>query len=249
MGENELRIEDLWVRPQPDDGEEPEEIIRGLSLTVRSGELHVIMGPNGSGKTTLALALMGSERFEVTRGRVFLNGEEITPLPPEERALHGLFLAFQAPPEVGAVRFGALLREVLKIRGVERPDERIAEALERLRMPVEILQRETYLGFSGGERKRGEMAQLLLLKPQVAVLDEPDTGVDVDSLILVAEAIEWALQEQKTGIILITHYARILELLTSDYRVHVLKGSQLIAHGGPELARRIEEQGYNVIGG
>ncbi len=239
---SEFRVENLFVKPR-----EAEEVtIKGVDLTVKGGELHVIMGPNGSGKTTLSLGIMGSERYEVTEGKILLDGEDITHLPMEERALKGLFLAYQAPPEVKSVNFLTFLREGLKIRGKNGDDSIIKRAFARVGLDEEFLNRELYVGFSGGERKRGEMAQLLLFYPKFAILDEPDTGVDVDSLKLIAGTINEAL-EKGTGIILITHYARILELLPDYYHVHVLIGGQFRAHGGPDLAKSIEKSGFEVF--
>jgi len=239
---SEFRVENLFVKPKEAD----EVTVRGIDLTVKSGELHVIMGPNGSGKTTLSLGIMGSERYEIVDGRILLDGEDITDLPMEKRALKGLFIAYQAPPEVKSVNFLTFLREGLKIRGKNGDNSLIKRAFARVGLDEEFLERELYVGFSGGERKRGEMAQLLLFYPKFAILDEPDTGVDVDSLKLIAGTINEAL-EKGTGIVLITHYARILELLPDFYHVHVLIGGKFRAHGGPELAKSIEKSGFEGL--
>ena len=236
---SEFRVENLFVKPKEAD----EVTIKGVDLSVKSGELHVIMGPNGSGKTTLSLGIMGSERYEIVDGKIFLDGEDITNMPMEERALKGLFIAYQAPPEIRSVNFLTFLRESLKIRGKNGDDSIIKRAFARVGLDDDFLDRELYVGFSGGERKRGEMAQLLLFHPKFAILDEPDTGVDVDSMRLIAGTINEAL-EKGTGIVLITHYARILELLPDDYHVHVLIGGKFRAHGGPDLARSIEKSGF-----
>ncbi|NOY78017.1 MAG: Fe-S cluster assembly ATPase SufC [Calditrichaeota bacterium] len=227
---------------------EKKEILKRISFTLNPGELLVVMGPNGSGKTSLAMTLIGSERYRVTSGKILLNGKDVSELPVEERAKAGLFLAFQAPPEIRSVRFRTLLADALKARGVEEPNRLISPVFERVGLPSEFLKREVYVGFSGGERKRGEMAQLLLMNPQYAILDEPDTGVDVDSMKLIAGAIREALNDG-VGIILITHYARILTLLPQKYSVKILKNGRFVASGGPELAETIELKGFQAVGG
>ncbi len=222
------------------------EILKNISFSLNPGELLVVMGPNGSGKTSLAMTLIGSDRYEITGGTIQLDGARLEGLPTEERARKGLFLAFQAPPEIRSVTFRNLLTDALKVRGVENPARVIEPVFERTGLSREFLKREVYVGFSGGERKRGEMAQLLLLSPRYAILDEPDTGVDVDSMKLIASAIREAL-EKGVGILLITHYARILNLLPSDYSVRILKNGQFVASGGPELAGKIESNGFQAV--
>ena len=221
-------------------------ILEDISLTLAPGELLVVMGPNGSGKTSLAMTLIGSDRYEIIGGRIVLDGENLESLPTEQRARKGLFLAFQAPPEIRSVTFRNLLTDALKTRGVDNARQIIGPVFERVGLSQDFLKREVYVGFSGGERKRGEMAQLLLLNPRYAILDEPDTGVDVDSMKLIASAIREAL-EKGVGILLITHYARILNLLPSNYAVKILKGGRFVASGGPELAEKIESSGFQAV--
>ncbi len=221
-------------------------ILENISFTLAPGELLVVMGPNGSGKTSLAMTLIGSDRYEITGGQILLDGEKLEELPTEERARKGLFLAFQAPPEIRSVTFRNLLTDALKARDVDNASRIIGPVFERVGLSQDFLKREVYVGFSGGERKRGEMAQLLLLNPRYAILDEPDTGVDVDSMKLIASAIREAL-EKGVGILLITHYARILNLLPSNYSVKILKNGQFVASGGPELAEKIESHGFQVV--
>ena len=227
---------------------EKKEILNDISFTLNPAELLVVMGPNGSGKTSLAMTLIGSERYEMRSGKITVDGEEISGMPTEERAKQGLFLAFQAPPEIRSVRFRNLLTDALKARGVEDTNRLISPVFERVGLPLEFLKREVYVGFSGGERKRGEMAQLLLMNPKYAILDEPDTGVDVDSMKLIANAIQEALANG-VGVILITHYARILNLLPQKYSVRILKNGRFGASGGPELAQKIESEGFQSVGG
>ncbi len=222
------------------------EILENISFTLHSGELLVVMGPNGSGKTSLALTLIGSERYQITNGTIQLDGANLEDVPTEERARKGLFLAFQAPPEIRSVTFQNLLNDALKIRGIDEPRRVIGPVFERVGLSQDFLKREVYVGFSGGERKRGEMAQLLLFNPRYAILDEPDTGVDVDSMKLIASAIREAL-EKGVGILLITHYARILNLLPANYSVKILKNGAFVASGGPELAAQIESDGFQIV--
>ncbi len=217
--------------------------LKDISLSIGPGELHVLMGPNGSGKSTLAFSIMGSSRYEVTGGRITLDGENITELPMEERAKKGLFLSYQNPPEIPMVKFRTFLMTALRVRGVEPEPERIAGIFHKLNLDEEFLSREVNQGFSGGERKRAEMAQMLLFNPRYAILDEPDTGVDVDSLQLIASTISDVLHRD-IGVLLITHYARILSLLPPRFTVHVLVDGEIRAEGGPELARHIEEKGF-----
>ncbi len=217
--------------------------LRKINLNIAPGELHVLMGPNGSGKSTLAFSIIGSPRYEVLEGHITLDGEDITDLPMEERARKGLFLGYQNPPEIPMVTYRTFLMNALRIRGKEPEPERIKGIFQRLNLGEEFLAREVNKGFSGGERKRAEMAQMLLLNPKYAILDEPDTGVDVDSLKLIASTISDILQRD-IGVLLITHYARILSLLPPHFTVHVLVDGEIRAEGGPELARRIEERGF-----
>ncbi len=217
--------------------------LKDINLKVGPGELHVLMGPNGSGKSTLAFSIMGSPRYEIIGGKILLDGEDITDLPMEERARRGLFLSYQNPPEIPMVTYRTFLLNALRIWGKEPEPERIAGIFRKLNLGDEFLTREVNKGFSGGERKRAEMAQMLLFNPKYAILDEPDTGVDVDSLKLIASTISDVLHRD-IGVLLITHYARILSLLPSHFTVHVLVDGMIRAEGGPELAQRIEERGF-----
>ncbi len=217
--------------------------LKDINLKVAPGELHVLMGPNGSGKSTLAFSIMGSPRYEIIGGKILLDGEDITDLPMEERARRGLFLSYQNPPEIPMVTYRTFLLNALRIWGKEPEPERIAGIFRKLNLGDEFLTREVNKGFSGGERKRAEMAQMLLFNPKYAILDEPDTGVDVDSLKLIASTISDVLHRD-IGVLLITHYARILSLLPSHFTVHVLVDGMIRAEGGPELAQRIEERGF-----
>ena len=246
-----LRIEDLHVAV---DGKE---IVNGLSLAVPSGEVHAIMGPNGSGKSTLANALMGHPRYQVASGRVYLKGEDITELPPQERARRGLFLAMQYPTAIPGVTMVNFLRAALKaVQGRDVPvrefRQRLQEALALLKMDESFARRYVNDGFSGGEKKRAEVLQLGILRPAMAVMDETDSGLDIDALRTVAEGIN-ALRvpaadsgEAAMGVLLITHYQRILNYVTPD-RVHVLYKGRIVRSGGSELAAELEAKGYDWI--
>ncbi len=237
-----LAVEDLHVSV----GGEP--ILRGVDLALAPGRVHALMGPNGSGKSTLALTLAGEPGYTVTRGRALLEGEDLLALPPHERARKGLLLAFQYPPEIE----GVALREFLRLACAERGQgfcefqRNYPRALARLRMEA-FDGRELNVGFSGGEKKRAELLQLFLLRPKVALLDEPDSGVDVDALRLIADAIR-DLAGSGAAVLIITHYPRILEHVPpSD--VFVLDGGRIVEHGGPDLAQRIGEEGFEVVRG
>jgi len=217
--------------------------LKGINLKVKPGELHVIMGPNGSGKTTLAMSLMGHPRYRVTNGEILLNGEKINELPMFERTRKGLFMSFQHPVEIDSLRYLTFLLEILKKNGKNPDIDWIKRVFEKMGLSEEFLQRNVNAGFSGGEKKRAELAQMLLLSPKYAILDEPDTGVDVDSMKYIAGAINESLS-RGTGIILITHYARILNEIGKGFFVHILAGGEIKAEGGPELAEKIEKQGF-----
>jgi len=229
-------------------------VLRGVNLRVEPGTIHVLMGPNGSGKSTLAYTIMGREGYRVEKGEIILGEEDITELPTEERALKGLFLAFQEPPAVPGVRYSSFLIAMInKRRGEDdlfklsdpRILKRIYELLDLVGLPRNALMREVNRGFSGGEKKRSEMLQALLLEPEIVILDEPDSGLDVDGVRKIASIIK-SLRESGKGILLITHYARLLEYLQPD-RVSVLVDGRIVASGGPELAERIEREGYNAV--
>ena len=239
-----LKIEDLHVSV------EGKEIVNGLSLTIPAGEVHAVMGPNGSGKSTLANTLAGHPKYRVTGGRVYLKGEDITDLTPDERAKRGMFLAMQYPTSIPGVTMVNFLRVALK--AVQKRDvpvrefrQRLNEALALLKMDESFARRYVNEGFSGGEKKRAEVLQMSLLKPAMAVLDETDSGLDIDALRTVAEGIN-ALRTPEMGILLITHYQRILNYVTPD-RVHVLYRGRIVRTGGSELAAELEEKGYDWI--
>ncbi|NJE04716.1 Fe-S cluster assembly ATPase SufC [Thermococcus sp. M36] len=237
-----LKVEDLHVKVAE------KEILRGVNFELASGELHVVMGPNGSGKSTLALTIAGHPRYTVARGRIIFDGEDITGVKPEERARKGIFLSFQHPVEVEGVKVINFLQRALKnLRGIEEVEayDMIFKAVEDLGFDSSILSRELNVGFSGGERKKLEMLQAYLVRPKLLILDEPDSGVDVDSLKVIAGIIA-RLHKEGTGILLITHYGRILEYLNPQ-RVHVLKEGRLVVSGGMELVRLIEEKGFAAV--
>jgi Fe-S cluster assembly ATP-binding protein len=239
-----LKIEDLHVSV------EGKAIVNGLSLDIPAGEVHAVMGPNGSGKSTLANALMGHPRYDVTDGHVFLNGEEITEFGPDERARKGLFLAMQYPTSIPGVTMVNFLRAALKsVQGQDVPvrefRQRLMDALAVLKMDESFARRYVNEGFSGGEKKRAEILQMSLLQPTVAVMDETDSGLDIDALRTVANGIN-ALRNPEMGILLITHYQRILNYVSPDH-VHVLYRGQIVRSGGKELASELEAKGYDWI--
>ena len=238
-----LRIEDVHASV---DGHE---ILRGVNLEVASGEVHALMGPNGSGKSTLSHVVMGRGDYEVTRGSITVDGEELIGLPTYERAARGLFLALQYPVEIVVVRMGDFLAAALRGQGRsyngDLPD-RIAAEAARLGVASQFLERGVNVEFSGGEQKRAETLQLAVLEPKFAVLDEIDSGLDVDALRDVARRIEAMTTERNLGVLAITHYARLLDELRAD-RVHVLMAGEVVASGGPELAERLEAVGYEGL--
>lgn len=237
-----LKVGDLYVKVMD------KEILKGITLSIGEGELHVVMGPNGSGKSTLALTIAGHPRYKVVKGRILFEGKDITEMKPEERAKKGIFLSFQHPVEVEGVKVIQLLQRMLKnLRGMDEVDayEVIFNAVEELGLDSSVLSRELNVGFSGGERKKLEMLQAYLVKPRLLILDEPDSGVDVDSLKVIARIID-RLHRDGTSILLITHYGRILEYLNPQ-RVHVLKDGKLVASGGIELVKVIEERGFTAV--
>jgi Fe-S cluster assembly ATP-binding protein len=263
VNDRELVIRDLHVVPtaSPD-----VEILRGIDLQVRKGEVHAIMGPNGSGKTTLAYALMGHPAYQVTKGEVIWKGIDILRLSPDKRARLGMFLAFQYPTAVPGLSVASFLRTALnaRSRGLEDGDSeydpsdptrggiKMGEFRDLIREKMELLQlddsfagRYVNEGFSGGEKKRLEMLQMAILQPEFAVLDETDSGLDIDALRIVAEGVNAQLSPD-LGVLLITHYQRLLNYITPD-RVHVLAKGQIVASGGKELALRLEDEGYTPI--
>ena len=239
-----LQIEGLTVSV---DGKQ---IVNGLDLAVPAGEVHAIMGPNGSGKSTLANTLMGHPHYEVTGGRILLKGEDITKLPPNERAQRGMFLAMQYPTSIPGVTMVNFLRAAMKaVQGKDVPvrefRERLREALDVLKMDESFARRYVNDGFSGGEKKRAEVLQMSLLRPVMAVMDETDSGLDIDALRTVAEGIN-TLRGPDRGILLITHYQRMLNYVTPDH-VHVLYRGRIVRSGGRELASELEDKGYDWI--
>src|SRR5918992_3720432 len=236
-----LEIRDLHVAV------DDKEILRGVNLTVRAGETHAIMGPNGSGKSTLAYAVAGHPKYDVTNGEVLLDGEDVLGMTVDERARAGLFLAMQYPVEVPGVSVANFLRTaVTAVRG-EAPKLRefskdMRRAMDELQIDPAFAQRNLNEGFSGGEKKRHEILQLEMLQPKIAVLDETDSGLDIDALKVVAEGIN-KFRSGATGVLLITHYTRILRYVQPDF-VHVFTGGRIVEAGGPDLADLLEAEGY-----
>ncbi|MEV7968034.1 Fe-S cluster assembly ATPase SufC [Sphaerisporangium sp. NPDC088356] len=237
-----LEIRDLHVAV------EDKEILRGVNLTVRSGETHALMGPNGSGKSTLAYAIAGHPKYTITSGAVTLDGEDVLSMTVDERARAGLFLAMQYPVEVPGVSVSNFLRSaVTAVRG-EAPKLRVftkelKAGMDALSIDSAFAQRNLNEGFSGGEKKRHEILQLELLKPKIAILDETDSGLDVDALRVVSEGVNRFGAAGDTGVLLITHYTRILRYVKPDY-VHVFSAGRIVEEGGPELADKLEAEGY-----
>ena len=229
---------------------EGKEILRGVDLAVPQGEVHALMGPNGSGKSTLAYTVMGHPKYEVTAGRVSYRDQDVLALPPDERARLGLFLSFQYPTAIPGVTMHNFLRTATKaLHGDELPPREfrklVTEQMERLKMDPSFATRYVNDGFSGGEKKRAEILQLGVLRPQIAILDETDSGLDIDALRTVAEGVE-ALRGPDLGVLLITHYQRILNYITPDF-VHVMYRGRIIKSGGADLALEIEASGYDQI--
>ncbi len=245
-----FRVEGLWVAPVEDTGEPATEpILRGLDLAVQSGEVHAIMGPNGSGKSTLASALLGSPEYAVTEGRIFLDGDDVTEWPTDERAKAGMFLAFQYPQEIPGVSVIQFLRQALSARkgfDLSVLELRVAamEWMQRLGMDSSFVDRYLNEGFSGGEKKRNEIMQMAILGPRLAVLDETDSGLDIDALRIVAKGIHEVRADQpEMGVVLITHYQRLLDEVRPDH-IHVLMDGRIVASGGMEIVELLERDGY-----
>lgn len=241
-----LEIKDLHVSVEAENGER--EILKGVDLTIRSGETHAIMGPNGSGKSTLAYSIAGHPKYTITGGSVTLDGADVLEMSVDERARAGLFLAMQYPVEVPGVSVSNFLRSAATaIRG-EAPKVRtwvgeVKEAMSSLGMDPSFSERNVNEGFSGGEKKRHEILQMELLKPKIAILDETDSGLDVDALRIVSEGVNRIRSKSDVGVMLITHYTRILRYIKPDF-VHVFAGGRIVEQGGAELADRLEAQGY-----
>ena len=228
------------------------QILKGIDLEIGPGEIHAIMGRNGSGKTTTANVIMGHPEFEVEKGEVILDGEDLLEMEAWERARAGVFLSFQYPQAVPGLQVGNFLRKsVSSIRGEEAAKgsifrEDLSKAMESLHVPRSFMARYVNDGFSGGEKKRLEILQLMLLQPKLAVLDETDSGLDIDGIRTVAEGINAAIRDSDSGALIITHYSRILEHINPD-KVHVLMDGIIVSSGGPELATKLEEQGYEWL--
>jgi Fe-S cluster assembly ATP-binding protein len=243
-----LEIKDLHASVVLDD-ETTKPILKGVNLTINSGEVHAIMGPNGSGKSTLASTIAGHPKYVVDSGEVLLDGENVLEMSVDERARAGLFLAMQYPVEIPGVTTSNFLRTAKTAIDGEAPSLRtwtkdVKAAMEQLKIAPEMIQRNVNEGFSGGEKKRHEILQLELLKPKVALLDETDSGLDVDALKVVSEGVNRALENNDMGVMLITHYTRILRYIKPQF-VHVFHDGRVVDEGGPELADRLEEEGYD----
>ena len=247
---SELVINDLHVSI------EDKEILKGLDLTIKQGEIHAIMGPNGTGKSTLAYTLMGHPNYEVTGGEVWFKGENILELEPDERSRLGMFLAFQYPVAIPGVTVANFLRSAINSRRrAENPDDKgmpipefrvmLKEQMSLLKMDHNFAGRYLNEGFSGGEKKRAEILQMATLKPEIAILDETDSGLDIDALRIVADGVN-ALTGPEMGVLVITHYQRLLDYIKPDF-VHVMFDGRIVESGGPELALQLEEQGYDWV--
>ena len=243
-----LEVKDLHVRV------EDQEILRGISLSVGKGEVHAIMGPNGSGKSTLANILAGRDGYEITHGSVTFNGEDLLDKDPEERARDGIFLAFQYPVEIPGVSNMYFLRTALNAIRTHRGEDEldavdfiglVKEKMKKLHMDDAMLKRAVNEGFSGGEKKRNEIFQMAVLEPQLAILDETDSGLDIDALKVVAAGVN-SLRDPERSMIVVTHYQRLLDYIVPD-KVHVLVQGQIVKSGGKELALELEEKGYGWV--
>lgn len=244
-----LKIENLHA------GINGKPILKGINLEVNAGEVHAIMGPNGSGKSTLAKLLAGREEIELIEGSVNFEGADLLDMEPDERACEGLFLGFQYPVEIPGVSNMYLLKAAMNARRKRRGEgeidaleflRKVKAAAKQMQMDEDMLQRGVNEGFSGGEKKRNEILQMLVLEPRLALLDETDSGLDIDALKIVSEGVN-SLRSEERAVILVTHYQRLLSHIVPDY-VHVLSGGQIIKSGGKELALELEEKGYGWLG-
>ncbi|HKK27978.1 MAG TPA: Fe-S cluster assembly ATPase SufC [Gemmatimonadota bacterium] len=250
MAEHLLEVRDLHAGV----AEEDNEILKGVDLVVDGGEIHALMGPNGSGKSTLAKVIAGHPGYEVTSGEILYRGQDILEWEPDERARHGVFLAFQYPSEIPGVTISNFLRSAVNARREEGSEVDVFEFQKELRERMELLDMdedfaERYVneGFSGGEKKRNEILQMAVLQPRLAVMDETDSGLDIDALKIVAHGVNTLAEEDPgLGVLLITHYKRILNYIRPD-RVHVMIGGRLVESGGPEMADKLEEHGYDWL--
>jgi len=241
---NRLEIQDLWV------SHEGKTILKGVNLVLPLGEVHALMGPNGAGKSTLGKVIAGDPNYQVEKGRILLDGEDITELAPDERARKGLFLAFQYPVEVPGVQVANFLRLALKERLGQEPPitefyARLKEAIELLDWDESVLSRYLNEGFSGGEKKKNEILQLLVLRPRYAILDETDSGLDIDALKVVARGVN-SMRGPEFAALVITHYQRLLNYIVPDV-VHVMMDGRVVKTGGPELALELEKRGYDWL--
>ena len=239
-----LEIRNLHVRT------EEREILHGVDMKVEKGETHALMGPNGSGKSTLANTIMGSPQYEVTEGRILLDGEDLTEAEPDERARAGIFMAFQYPATIPGVSVANFLRMAVNAKReepitVKEFGQLLKANMDLLRIDREFTSRYLNEGFSGGEKKRAEILQLAMLKPEIAVLDETDSGLDIDALRIVADGVN-AMRGPEMGTLIITHYTRILEYVTPDF-VHIMLDGRIVREGGPELAEELEDKGYDFV--
>lgn len=232
--------------------DEPKPILKGLDLSVPNGEVHAIMGPNGSGKSTLSYVLTGREGYEVTEGSIHYDGRDIAEMEPEERAAKGLYLSFQYPVEIPGVPTLTFLKEALNAQRIARSEEEmpapeliklVREKAKLLNVSPDMLKRPLNVGFSGGEKKRLEILQAAVLEPRFLILDETDSGLDIDALKVVADGVN-ALRSENRGMLVITHYQRLLDHIRPD-RVHVMNDGKIVASGGPELAKELEADGYD----
>ncbi|WP_299815322.1 Fe-S cluster assembly ATPase SufC [uncultured Jannaschia sp.] len=245
-----LEIKNLHVKLE----EEDKAILRGVDLTVEAGKVHAIMGPNGSGKSTLSYVLSGRDGYEVTEGSATLDGEELLDMEPEERAAIGLFLAFQYPVEIPGVGNMTFLRTAVNAQRKARGEEEVSagdflklirEKAKALKIDADMLKRPVNVGFSGGEKKRNEILQMAMLEPKMCILDETDSGLDVDAMKLVADGVN-ALRDEGRAFLVITHYQRLLNHIRPDV-VHIMSEGRIVQTGGPELALEVEENGYGNI--
>ncbi|WP_088815607.1 MULTISPECIES: Fe-S cluster assembly ATPase SufC [Listeria] len=241
-----LKIEDLYVEI------EGKEILKGVNLEISTGEIHAIMGPNGTGKSTLSAAIMGHPKYEVTKGRITLDGEDVLEMEVDERARAGLFLAMQYPSEISGVTNAEFIRAAINSRREEGKEiplmqfiRKLDEKMELLDMDEEMAERYLNEGFSGGEKKRNEILQLLMIEPEIAILDEIDSGLDIDALKVVSKGVN-AMRGEGFGCLIITHYQRLLNYIEPDF-VHVMMQGKVVKEGGAELAKRLEAEGYDWI--